>query len=116
MSEAINHILSVRCPGPQPVISFVEAVHEEVWSQQDEVIRALYDRGEYELCLEYKHLEVSEDDWFRARPKQWQKYVQQINKLTMKELFSQKTLYFPRGQRTLQSEGTADEIMLGNSF
>lgn len=25
MSEAVNHILSVCCPGPQPVISFVEA-------------------------------------------------------------------------------------------
>ena len=86
MSEAINHILSVRCPGPQPVITFVEAVHEEVRSQQDEVIRALYGRGEYELCSEYKHLEVSEEDWFQARPEQRQKYVQQINKLTMEEL------------------------------
>ena len=73
MSEAINHILSVRCPGPQPVIMFVEAVHEEVRSQQDEVIRALYGRGEYELCSEYKHLEVSEEDWFQARPEQRQK-------------------------------------------
>ena len=27
MSEAVNHILSVHCPGPQSVISFVEAVH-----------------------------------------------------------------------------------------
>lgn len=105
MSEAVNHILSVRCPGPQPVISFVEAVHEEVRSQQDEVIRALYGRGEYELRSEYKHLDVSEEDWFRARPEQQQKYVQQINKLTMEELL----LHFPRGQKTLQSEGPANK-------
>lgn len=110
MSEAVNHILLVRCPGPQPVISFVEAVHEEARSQQDEFIRALYGRGEYELCSEYKHLEVSEEDWFRARPEQRQKYVQHINKLTMEELGSQKTLYFPGGQKTLQPEGTANEI------
>ena len=110
MSEAVNHILSVRCPGPQPVISFVEALHEEVRSQQDEVIRALYGRGEYELCSEYKHLEVSEEDWFQAKPEQRQKYVQQINKLTMEELISQKPVYFPRGQKNRQSEGTVNNI------
>ena len=108
MSEAVNYILSVRYPGPQPIISFVEAVHEEVRSQQDEVIRALYGREEYELCSEYKHLEVSEEDWFWVRPEQRQKYVQQITKFTMKELISQKTLYFPREQKTLQSEGTGN--------
>lgn len=55
MSEAVNHVLSVRCPTPQPVISFIEAVHDEVRSQQEEVIRAFYGRGEYELCPEYKY-------------------------------------------------------------
>lgn len=110
MSEAVNHILSVHCPGPQSVISFVEAVHKEVRSQQDEVIRALYGRGDYKLCSEYKHLEVSEEDWFQARPEQRQKYVQKINKFTMEVLVSQKTLYFPGGQKTLQSEETANEI------
>ena len=40
MSEAMNHVLSVRCPEPLPIISFIEAIHEEVISQQEEVIRA----------------------------------------------------------------------------
>ena len=115
MSEVVNHILSVHCPGPQPVISFVQAVLEEVQSQQDEVIKALYGRGEYKLCSEYKHLEVSKEDWFLARPEQQQKYEQQINKLTMEELISQKTIYFPRGQKTHQSEGTVNKIMSGDT-
>ena len=115
MSEVVNHILSVHCPGPQPVISFVQAVLEEVQSQQDEVIKALYGRGEYKLCSEYKHPEVSKEDWFLARPEQQQKYEQQINKLTMEELISQKTIYFPRGQKTHQSEGTVNKIMSGDT-
>lgn len=61
MSEAMNHVLSVRCPESQPIISFIEAIHEEVRSQQEEVIRAFYSRGEYELCPEYKYLEVAEE-------------------------------------------------------
>ena len=28
MSEAMNHVLSVCCPEPQPVISFIEDIHE----------------------------------------------------------------------------------------
>ena len=115
MSEVINHILSVHCPGPQPVISFVVAVHEEVQLQQDEVIKTLYGRGENKLCSEYKHLEVSKEDWFQARPEQRQKYEQQINKLTMEELISQKTIYFPQGQKTHQSEGTVNEITSGDT-
>ena len=73
MSEVVDHILSV--------ILFVEAVHEEVGPQQDEVIRALYGRGEYKLCSEYKHLEVSEEVWFQAKHEQRQKYVQQMEEL-----------------------------------
>lgn len=115
MSEVINHILSVHCPGPQPVISFVVAVHEEVQLQQDEVIKTLYGRGENKLCSEYKHLEVSKEDWFQARLEQRQKYEQQINKLTMEELISQKTIYFPEGQKTHQSEGTVNEITSGDT-
>ena len=61
MSEAMNYVLSVRCPESQPIISFIEAIHEEVRSQQEEVIRAFYSRGEYELCPEYKYLEVAEE-------------------------------------------------------
>lgn len=64
-------------------------------SQQQEFIRALYGRGEYELCAEYKHLEISEGDWFRASPKQREKYVDQVNKLTMEELVSGKSVHFP---------------------
>ena len=58
LSEAMNHVLSVRSPESQPIISFIEAIHEEVRSQQEEVIRAFYSRGEYELCPEYKYLEI----------------------------------------------------------
>lgn len=61
MSEAMNYVLSVRCPQSQPITSFIEAIHEEVRSQQEEVIRAFYSRGEYELCPEYKYLEVAEE-------------------------------------------------------
>ena len=57
MSEA----MSFRCPESQPIISFIVAIHEEVRSQQEEVIRAFYSRGEYELCPEYKYLEVAEE-------------------------------------------------------
>ena len=61
MSKAMNHVLSIRFPEPQPIISLIEAIHEELRSQQEEVIRAFYSCGEYELCPEYKYLEVAEE-------------------------------------------------------
>ena len=30
MSEATNHVLSIRFPEPQPIISLIEAIHEEL--------------------------------------------------------------------------------------
>ena len=104
MSEAMNHVLSVRCPEPQPSISFILAIHEEVISQQEEVIRAFYGRGEWELCPEYKYLGVAEEVWFRASRQERLKYVQQVNNLSMEDLLSGKTVNFPKITVNVQSE------------
>ena len=89
-------VLSVRFPEPQPIISLIEAIHEEVRSQQEEVIRAFYSRGEYELCPEYKYLEVAEEVRFGASRQERFQYVQQVNNLSMEELLSGKTVNFPK--------------------
>ena len=58
--------------------SFNEKLREAIDEQEREVERAVIGRGKFRFKEEYKHLQVSENQWFRMKPEQHQAHLRKV--------------------------------------
>ena len=64
-SESVNAMLKNKVDYKKSELpEFLEKLRSVIDEQEKELERAIIDRGKYQLCDEYKKLEVKEDKWF----------------------------------------------------
>ena len=61
-SESMNAVLKSKVDYKKS--EFLEKLKSVIDDQEREIERALINRGKYQLCDDYKKLEVKEDHWF----------------------------------------------------
>ena len=78
-------------------LEFTTSVFEEIYqSQQDELRLAIAGISEeYELSELVSHLEVSIDTWFRWSTEEREKYVADMNKLSVEDALGRKSIREP---------------------
>ena len=73
MKEKVNY---KKQEWPEFNLKMLKLVKE----QQDEYSKAVCGCGEYELCDEYKHLEVDYTEWVRMTPEQRKAKIEKVMK------------------------------------
>ena len=70
-SETVNSIIKSHASyKPSQLTELMEKLREAIDEQEREVERAVIGRRKFRFKEEYKHLQVSENQWFRIKPEQ----------------------------------------------
>ena len=71
-------------------LGFTTSVFKEISLKQQEELRLAISgiSEEYELNSEFVYFAVAIDNWFSWTTEEWEKYVKDVNKLSMEELVS----------------------------
>ena len=77
-NEGINSALQRVCDKNQPVSKFVEMIKDLIKSQENQLLLAIVQQGNFSLKNEYKHFEVSVDKWSRWTPEQRQWHISKV--------------------------------------
>ena len=78
-SETVNSIIKSHVSyKPSQLMELTEKLREAVDEQEREVERAVIGRGKFRFKEEYKHLQVSENQWFRMKPEQHQAHLRKV--------------------------------------
>ena len=75
-SETINSI--IKSYKPNQLTELTEKLREAIDEQEREVEKAVIGRGKFRFKEEYKHLQVSENQWFRMKPEQRQAHLRKV--------------------------------------
>ncbi len=80
-SESGNHILKTVIDWkPRSVTALVDHLKGIVRAQTKELERAVYNRGNYELCEDYTKFQLTEIEWIRKTKEQRQRYLRKFMK------------------------------------
>ena len=80
-SESANAMIKRAVNFIEKEISdFVREMSVMLQQQKDDVESAIFNKGPYELAEPFKHLFVSERDWFRKRNEQRNLYMERFHK------------------------------------
>ena len=77
-NEGINSALQRVCGKNQPVSKFVEMIKDFIKSQENQLLLAIVQQGNFSFKNEYKHFEVLLDKWSRWTPEQRQRHISKV--------------------------------------
>ena len=69
-SESMNAVLKRKVDYKKNELpAFLEQLKKVIDEQEEELVRAIIDKGKYQLCLEYKKFQIPESQWFMKMSK-----------------------------------------------
>ena len=77
-NEGINNALQRVCGKNQPVSKFVEMIKDFIKSQENQLLLAIVQQGNFSFKNENKHFEVPLDKWSRWTPEQRQRHIPKV--------------------------------------
>ena len=78
-SETINFVLKNKVDYKEcQLVEFVQKLKQVVDDQEKEVEKAVIQRGKYRFKSQFKHLEVSEVQWYKMTPQQRRKHLDRV--------------------------------------
>ena len=81
-SECINNVIKVKVKYKRSELpKFISKFHELCEEQEQEVERAVIQRGKYHLRSEYQHMTVSESKWFKMTKEQRMQHLKKLNSI-----------------------------------
>lgn len=86
-SECVNSIIKVKVEYKRSELpQFICKLHELCEEQKREVERAVICRGKFRLRPQYRHLEVSENKWFKMTREQRTQHLKRVDRISVSDI------------------------------